>query len=108
LLSVKNYYANLAQIVVAAGVIAMHVGIDQKADFTVVQRPDRRHNAVGKRGILIIDHHHTIFTHRQSDIAAAPFQIVDTAGNMMRNDFHVAEILLGTGDHREQTGNTKD
>ena len=46
------------------------MGIDEEANVAVVDAGDGREDLGGQRGKLIVDHHHTIFSDGEPDIAA--------------------------------------
>src|SRR5690606_8014901 len=48
--------AHAPQVLVAAGMIAVHVGVDQEADFAIVDFTDGRQNSIGERCKLVVDH----------------------------------------------------
>ena len=55
--------ATLSKVLVAAGVIAMQVGIDEKTHRVVGYGLDGRDDLVGERRILIVDEKRPVLTH---------------------------------------------
>ena len=62
----------LAQVLVAAGVVAMPMGVDDEADRLVAQLPDGGENLLAERRELIVDQIHAIRPGRHPDVAAGP------------------------------------
>ena len=77
--------------------VAVHMGVDQKADRPVAECTNGRHDLLGERSELVVDHHHAIVADGQSHMPTGSLQIVDPVAHLVRDDFHGAVIRLGLG-----------
>ena len=95
-----DHDAHLAEILVAARVIAVHVRVDEEADAAVGDLLDSCHDLVGERSELRIDHEHAIGSGKHANPSARSFQRVQVAGDFCRLDLRLAEIRRLSGDPR--------
>ena len=86
----------LAEVLVAARVVAVDVRVDEHADRLVGQRLDRGQQLLRQRRELIVDHQHAVIADQEPDVAALPFEVMDVAGHLVRFDLHRGEIRLGS------------
>ena len=81
---------------VAAGVIAMPVGIDQEPDGLVRQGGNCSRDFVGQGRKLVVDHKYAVFSCGYPDIASCTHQHVDTGRNLLGLDLHPGKpVFLG-------------
>ena len=72
--------AQLAEVLVAAGVVAVHVRVDEIPDAAVGDLLDRRDDLVGERRELRVDHEHAVGPGEHADRAALSFERVEVRG----------------------------
>ena len=91
--------AHAAEVLVAAHVVPVHVGVDDEADVAVGDPANRLQDAVGERGELIVHHEDAVVAHREADVAAAAGDVVHRPAHVMRRDLHrvPVHLLLGSG-----------
>ena len=78
---------------VAAGVVAVIVGVDDEADRLVGNALERSLDLLGQGSVFVVDHDDAVVTHRRADVSARSLQHVDAAGNVGDLDLDLAEIL---------------
>ena len=99
--------AHVREILVAAGVIAVHVGVHQEANRLVGNLMDGRGDLLRQRRELRVHHEDSIRPDQHADSAALAFERVEIVADLGGLDFHFAEIGLrslridGGGEHRE-------
>ena len=103
----QNGDAHVGEVLVAAHVVAVAMGIDDEADFAVIEFGNPRDDALGERRELIVDHDDPVCADRQPDVAAGAFQIVHPARDGVDDQLHRVPIpfLLGErGGARQEPG----
>src|SRR6185437_2884676 len=83
----------LAEMRIAAGVVAMPVGVDHEFDRLVCDALECRLDFVGERQELIVNHDDAVVAHAGANVAAQTLQHVDGSGNFLNFDLHFAEVL---------------
>ena len=96
----KNRRAHLAQVLVAARVIAVEVRVDHEANPAVRDLLDGRHELLGHGRELRIDHQDAVRTGEHADHAAVAFERVEVVRDLGRLDLDVRRLLSAAG-HRE-------
>jgi hypothetical protein len=85
--------AHLAEVLVAPGVVAMQVGVDDELDRLRRQLLDGGGDLVAERRELRVHHEHAVGADQHADRPALPLQRVELVGDLVRLDFHLAEVL---------------
>ncbi len=86
-----------AQVLVAAGVIAVPVGVEHEADRPGLDRRHRRLDLLGQRRELIVDQEHSVLAGRDPDVAPLPDQHVDARRHRHRLDDDLLRLLRRRG-----------
>ena len=89
-----NQRARLAQINIAAGMVAMPMGVDHKADRLWRQQFDRRFNFRRQRRELVINQEYAVRPDRQAHIAAGTDEHIHRIAQLVGFDFNFVELLL--------------
>ena len=76
--------AHLAEVLVPAGVIGVHVGVDEEADRLGRELLDRSDDLVGQRRELVVDEEDAVGAGEDADVPAGALEIGDLAGNGVR------------------------
>ena len=103
----KDGHTHLREVLVAAGVIAMHMSVHHEPDRLVGNLMDGRGNLLRQGRELRIHHEGSVRSYEHSDGAPLAFERVEAVGHLSGLDFHFAEIGLrslgvnGGGEHRE-------
>ena len=84
----------LRQFLVPAGMIAMHVRVDDVADRLVGHGPDRCQNLVAYPRVHRVHQQHTLFAHLHGDVAARADKHINVALDRQHVDLDVVEILV--------------
>jgi hypothetical protein len=87
--------AGLAEILVAAGVIAVPVGVDHEPHRLIGDLTERGEDPVGERRVLIVHQNHAVLAHRDADVPARALEHVDPVGELGALDLDLGEIGLG-------------
>ena len=98
----EDQHAHPAQVLVAARVVAMNVGVDQEPDLGVRDPSDRGHDLVRERRELVVDHDDAVLAHRDADVPTLSCEVVDAPRDVMCHDLDIVESSLGVrfGRHR--------
>ncbi len=86
--------ARLAEVLVAARVVAVPVGVEHEADRPVADLRDRGHDLLGQRRVLVVDQEDAVRAGRDADVATPAHQHVDAVGDLDRLDLDVLHVLL--------------
>jgi hypothetical protein len=97
-----DHRAGLAQRLVAAGVVAVPVSVDDVLDVAAARAAHGREDLGVERRVLRVDEHGPIRTGRQPDIAAVAHQHEDVAGELLRLDRNGRRVLLCQCRHAAQ------
>ena len=89
----ENRCTHAAKIFVAAGMIRVHMRIDEEPDGRIRDIANRVHDLVGQRRVLIIDQENAGCADEKSDISTAAFNLADVASHRMNRHNNVVEIL---------------
>jgi hypothetical protein len=89
--------AGFAEGLVAVGVVAVHVRVDDVADRTFRNGADRGDDFVGKRGIHRVDEKDAVAARLHRDVAAGTNQHVNVALHGKNVNFDLGEILILLG-----------
>ena len=100
----QDHHPHAAEVFIAAGVVAVDVGVDKEADLAVTEGAYGGHDLVRQGCELVVDHDHAIFPDGQADVATGAFQVIDTALYRVGHHLHLAEILLGQQGRRNKQG----
>ena len=91
---------------VAAGVVAVPVGVEHELELAGARALQRGADLVGERRELVVDDEDAVVARRDADVAARALQHVDVAGDLGRLDLHLREVPLlrrgGAGGQRQQ------
>ena len=87
--------SHFPKILIAAGVIRMHVSVDEKANRFVGNGSHCGDNLVSQRSILIIDQEHAVLTDEEPDVPAGAFDVGHLAHDRIHRHFHGVEVRLG-------------
>ena len=85
----------------------MHVGIDEESDPAVRDPLDCGDDPLGERGELAVHHQHAVRSGQYANRAALAVERVEGAGDLVRLDLDLAEVLLrlrvdNDGDRRSE------
>ena len=98
----------LAEILVAAGMVEVPMGVEQHVHGPAGKFFDCGHDLRGQRSKLIVDHEYAVITGEQADISSGAQQHIETLGHRDRANLYVIHILLRAGGQRNKcTGNHK-
>ena len=92
-----DHRANLAEVLVSARVVRMHVSVDQKTDGLVGERSDCCDDLLRQGSVLIVDEKHPVIADEDTDISARALEVIHAAGHRMYLDFHIVEVRLRDG-----------
>ena len=92
--------AHLAEVLVAAGVIAVHVGVDDELDRLRRQALDRGGDLVAERRELRVDHEYAIRAEQHADRPALAVERVELVGDLVGLDLDLAEVRRALGVRR--------
>ena len=92
-----NQRAGFTHILIAAGVIAVPVGVQHKLDRLVTDLLERREYLRADRRVLIVDDEQRIFADGYTNIATCTEQDVSRRRKFFCLDFDLIEILLRLG-----------
>ena len=95
--------AGISEGLVAAGMVAVPVGVDQKFHGRIGQFADGRHDPVAERRELIVDEKRAVLTHRNTQIAAGSNHHVDARRDFGGLDLHPRKIVLRPDDRRHDS-----
>ncbi len=107
LIARENGGAHLCEILVAAGVVAVHVGVHHEADRFVGNLVDGRGDLLRERRELRVHHEDSFRPDEHADGAALAFERVEIVADLGGLDLHFAEVRLrglridGGSEHRE-------
>ena len=97
--------AALPQVLVAAGVVEMPVGVQHEPDGARLNALDRLDDGGRQGRVLVVHHEDAVFAGAYADVAAAALQPPYTAGDVRGRDGELLAVLLGGGNARNaQTG----
>ena len=89
-----DHRAGLAEVLVAARMIAVPVGVQHEAHRAVADGGYRRQDLLGKAGELVVYDERPVLTHRQANVSSRPHQHVHAVGNRDGTNLHAGEIPL--------------
>ena len=88
----KDDCSRLAEILVATGVIAMHMCVHHETDRLIGNLLDGRHNLPAQGRKLIVDHENAVRAHQHARRASQAFQRVEVGAEFCSLDLDLAEI----------------
>ena len=89
--------AHLAEVLVAAGMIAVHVRVDDELDRLRRELLDGGGDLVAQRRELRVDHEDAVGPDEHADGAALAVERVELVGDLVGLDLDLAEILAALG-----------
>jgi hypothetical protein len=92
LVACKDRGTQLREVLVAAGVIRVHVCVDQEADGLVGDATDRGDELVGERRELGVDQQDALGARQHADRAALAFQGPEVGCQLGGPDLDLAEV----------------
>ncbi len=91
----NDHSTRLAEILVAAGMIEVPVGVQQELDRFGRELGDRRLDLGRERRELVVDHEHRVLADRHAEVPARAGHHVDGVGELLGLDLDLGEVLLG-------------
>src|ERR1035441_8945625 len=91
-LTSKNCHAHLAEVFVAAGMVGMHVRVDQKANGSIRELTDCGNYFFGERAILGVHQKDPVWSHKNADRATFALKCVEVGGQLRSFDLDFAEV----------------
>jgi len=91
--------AGFTEVLVAAGVVAVPMGVEDETNRPLVDSLDRRPDLVGQRRVLIVDQKDPVSACRDGDVAAGALEHVDPVRDFCRGDLNLGKVLLRPRGH---------
>jgi hypothetical protein len=86
--------SRFSEVLVAAGVVAVPVRIEDELHRLGRDLRDRRGDLVAERRVLVVDHENRVHPGRDADVAAGAGQHVHGVGKLRRSHLDLGEIGL--------------
>ena len=84
--------ASSAEDGVAAGVVAVVVGVEHKTNWLIADAANRSNDFFRQWCELVVDDEYAVSADRYADVAALPGQIIKTVGQLVCHDFNCTVI----------------
>lgn len=95
--------AGIAEGLVAAGMVAVPVGVDQKFHRRIGQLADGRHDLAAERSELIVNEESAVLAYRNAEIPAGSNHHVDTRRDFGCLYLHLRKVVLRPDDRRHDS-----
>src|SRR5579864_7180898 len=90
----ENHDAHFPEVLIAAGVVRVDMGVDHETDGAVGDLVDGRYDLVGEWSELRVHHESAIRAGEHADHAALSFECVEIASDLSGLDLNLAEVGL--------------
>src|ERR1700682_4862201 len=90
----ENHHTHLAEIFIAARVVSVYMGIDEKANWGIGNLSDCRNDFLSEGSALIIHKENPVRAHQRANGSALTLEGVEIAADFSGLDLNLAEIGL--------------